>query len=123
MIKVEVVERFTLADFKKLKNVKKVATRKENEFGVGDTFECDKEMVDYLTGNNALKKEVVKVIEVKPEIINKDNVIKKLEEAQEEILKDELVETIPVVDKNNVIVDRVVKEKSKKTTKKKTSKK
>lgn len=66
MIKVEVIEKFTLADYKKLKNVKKVVVRKENEFGVGDTFECDKEMVDYLTGNNAFKKEVVKVIEVKP---------------------------------------------------------
>lgn len=66
MIKVEVVERFTLADYKKLKNVEKIMARKENEFGVGDTFECDKEMVDYLTGNNAFKKEVVKVIEVKP---------------------------------------------------------
>ena len=69
MIKVEVIEKFTLADYKKLKNVKKVVVRKENEFGVGDTFECDKEMADYLTGNNAFKKEVVKVIEVKPEEI------------------------------------------------------
>ena len=66
MIKVEVIEKFTLADYKKLKNVEKVITRKDNEFGRGDTFECDKEMVDYLTGNNAFKKEVVKVIEVKP---------------------------------------------------------
>lgn len=66
MIKVEVIEKFTLADYKKLKNVEKIVTRKENEFGVGDIFECDKEMVDYLTGNNAFKKEVVKVIEVKP---------------------------------------------------------
>ena len=41
--------------------------RKENEFGVKDTFECDKEMVDYLTGNNPLNKAVVKVIEVIPE--------------------------------------------------------
>lgn len=66
MIKVEVIEKFTLADYKKLKNVEKVMARKENEFGVGDTFECDKEMADYLTGNNSFKKEVVKVIEVKP---------------------------------------------------------
>ncbi len=67
MIKVEVIEKFTLADYKKLKNVKKVVARKENEFSVGDTFECDKEMADYLTGNNAFKKQVVKVIEVKSE--------------------------------------------------------
>lgn len=67
MIKVEVIEKFTLENYGKLKNVEKVTPRKENEFGVGDTFECNEEMVDYLTGNNAFKKEVVKVIEVKVE--------------------------------------------------------
>lgn len=67
MISCEVIEKFTLEDFDKLKNVKKVMNRKENEFGVKDTFECDKEMVDYLTGNNPLNKAVVKVIEVMPE--------------------------------------------------------
>ena len=67
MIKVEVIENFTLEDYSKLKNVKKVISRKENEFGARDTFECDEKMVDYLTGNNALKKVVVKVIEVEPE--------------------------------------------------------
>lgn len=67
MIKVEVIEKFTLEDYKKLKNVKKVTNRKENEFDVKDTFECDEKMVDYLTGNNALNKVVVKVIEVNPE--------------------------------------------------------
>ena len=74
MIKVEVIEKFTLADYKKLKNVKKVVARKDNEFGARDTFECDKEMVDYLTGNNAFKKEVVKVIEVKPKEIQKEEI-------------------------------------------------
>lgn len=70
MIKVEVIEKFTLEDYKKLKNVEKVQKRKENEFGVKDTFECDKEMVNYLTGNNAFNKTVVKVIELKPEKTN-----------------------------------------------------
>ena len=67
MISCEVIEKFTLKDFDKLKNVKKAMVRKENEFGVKDTFECDKEMVDYLTGNNPLNKAVVKIIEVIPE--------------------------------------------------------
>ena len=66
MIKVEVIENFTLEDYNKLKNVKKVISRKENEFGARDTFECDEKMVDYLTGNNALNKVVVRVIEVEP---------------------------------------------------------
>ena len=67
MISCEVIENFTLENFGKLKNVKKVLNRKENEFGLKDTFECNKEMVDYLTGNNPLNKVVVKVIEVIPE--------------------------------------------------------
>ena len=75
MIKVEVIGGFTLKDYKKLKNVKKVTSRKENEFGTKDTFECDEKMVDYLTGNNALNKVVVKVVEVIPKIItNKEEV-------------------------------------------------
>lgn len=76
MIKVEVIGRFTLEDYKKLKNVKKVTNRKENEFDVKDTFECDEKMVDYLTGNNALNKVVVKVIEVKPEKVTKEEIKK-----------------------------------------------
>lgn len=75
MIKVEVIENFTLEDYSKLKNVKKVISRKENEFGARDTFECDEKMVDYLTGNNALNKVVVKVIEVEPEIKIEQNKI------------------------------------------------
>lgn len=73
MIKCEVVESFTLKDYDKLKNVKKVIERKENEFGKNDTFECDKEMADYLLGNNVLKKVVVKVIEVIPEEIKEED--------------------------------------------------
>lgn len=95
MIKVEVIEKFTLADYEKLKNVEKVMARKENEFGVGDTFECDKEMVDYLTGNNAFKKQVVKVIEVKEE------------------------KPIKLDDEDIKVIAEVVKKATKKTTKKK----
>lgn len=69
MIKCKVIENFTLEKFDQLENVKKVEIRKDNEFGVRDTFECDEKMVDYLTGNNALNKTVVKVIEVEPEQI------------------------------------------------------
>ena len=82
MIKVEVIENFTLEDYNKLKNVKKVISRKENEFGARDTFECDEKMVDYLTGNNPLNKVVVKVIEVEPKIkILSQSPIEELEKA------------------------------------------
>jgi hypothetical protein len=83
MIKVEVIENFTLEDYNKLKNVKKVISRKENEFGVRDTFECDKEMVDYLTGNNPLNKVVVKVIEVEPEKVTVEKVIENAKDDKE----------------------------------------
>lgn len=80
MIKCEVIENFTLEKFSQLKNVKKVVERKNNEFGVKDTFECDKEMADYLLGNNILKKKVVKVIEVEPKkaIVKIDSMAKEI---------------------------------------------
>ena len=64
MIKCEVIEKFNLKDFAKLKNIKRVAKNVEGKLFVGDTFECDETMADYLTGNNVLKKAVVKIIEV-----------------------------------------------------------
>jgi hypothetical protein len=83
MIKVEVIENFTLEDYNKLKNVKKVISRKENEFGARDTFECDGKMVDYLTGNNALNKVVVKVIEVEPKKVTVEKVIESAKDDKE----------------------------------------
>ena len=67
MIKVEVIENFDLKDFDKLKNIQRKNLDVKGRLFVGDTFQCDKEMADYLTGNNAFKKIVVKVIEVIPE--------------------------------------------------------
>lgn len=119
MIKCEVIEQFTLKDFWKLKNIQRKSINVKGTLFIGDTFECDEKMVDYLTGNNPLNKVVVKVIEVEP--INKDNVLEKLDEALEKLENEELVETIPVIDKNGVVVDRVVKDKP--TKKKKTSNK
>ena len=66
MIKCEVIENFTLKDFKKLKNIVRKGQDLEGHLYKEDTFECDEDMAKYLTGNNGLKKEVVKVIEVKP---------------------------------------------------------
>ena len=86
MIKVEVIGKFTLEDYKKLKNVKKVTNRKENEFDIKDTFECDEKMVDYLTGNNALNKVVVKVIEVKPEKVTVEKIIESAKDDKEYVV-------------------------------------
>lgn len=66
MIKVEVTEGFTLKDFNKLKNVERKSIDRKGELFVGDTFECDEEMVKYLSGGNKYQKPYVKVIEVLP---------------------------------------------------------
>lgn len=70
VFKCEVIERFTLGKFDELKNIVRKEERNNERHGelfVGDTFECDKNMVDYLTGANDKEKVVVKVIEVTPE--------------------------------------------------------
>ena len=67
MIKVEVIKRFDLKEFDKLKNIERKSVDVKGTLFVGDKFECDEEMAKYLTGNNPIEKIVVKVIEVIPE--------------------------------------------------------
>lgn len=74
MIKVEVTEDFTLQEFNKLKNIVRKCKEQEGKLFIGDIFECDEKMADYLTGNNSINRAVVKVIEVIPE---KENTEKK----------------------------------------------
>ena len=82
MIKVEVIEEFTLERFDELKNIQRKSIEVKGRLFVGDTFECDEDMVKYLTGNNEQGKTVVKVIEVKPEIkILSQSPIEELEKA------------------------------------------
>lgn len=124
MIKCEVIKEFTLAKFDELKNIQRRSISTKGKLYVGDTFECDKTMADYLLGDNKDKHVVVKVLEVIPEerasvelevtfdtkkAIDKVNDIKDnggtIEEAEEEVKK---------------IIDETIKVKPKK---KKTSKK
>lgn len=74
MIKVEVIEEFTLGKFNELKNITRKQKEQEGKLFIGDIFECDEKMVDYLIGNNTINRAVVKVIEVIPE---KENTEKK----------------------------------------------
>ena len=68
MIKVEVIKEFTLRDFYKIKDsLVRKAREKEGYLYVGDVFECDEEMVKYLTGGNVYGNKFVKVIETIPE--------------------------------------------------------
>ena len=67
MIKLEVIEDFMLSRFDELKNLKRANLSKEGRLFKKDTFECNKELADYLLGENKLKKAFVKIIEVEPE--------------------------------------------------------
>ena len=67
MIKVEVIKQFTLGRFNEVTNLVRKSADKEGMLYVGDTFECSKEMAEYLTGKNDRGNVVVKIIEVTPE--------------------------------------------------------
>lgn len=69
MVKVEVIEEFTLGRFDELKNIQRKSREEKGRLFVGDIFECDKELANYLMGENALKRAFVKVIEIIPEEI------------------------------------------------------
>lgn len=75
MIKVECIKDFTLKDFNKLENIKRRSIANVGHLYVGDTFECNEDMVKYLTGDNKDKEVVVKVIEVEPKLNELGNVI------------------------------------------------
>ena len=71
MIKVEVIEDFNFARFNEIKDTLTRYIPNKNEEGklyFKDTFECDKDTCEYLTGKNPIKKIVVRIIEVIPEI-------------------------------------------------------
>lgn len=67
MVKVEVIDGFTLGRFDELKNIKRIKVEEKGRLFVGDVFECSEEMYEYLTKNNAEKRAFVKLIEVKAE--------------------------------------------------------
>lgn len=75
MVRCEVIEKFTLGNdkrfkFEDLQEIKRKDINK-NDYGalyVGDEFLCNNEMALYLGGENPIKKVVVKVIEVLPEV-------------------------------------------------------
>lgn len=103
MIKCEVIKKFTLKKFEKLKDVKKVGNRGKDEFDVKDTFKCDKKMADYLMGENPFNETVIKILEVEPKKEVKIN-----------------LETEVTLDKEKVL--ETLKEKPTKQSKKKSKK-
>ena len=71
MIKCEVIKEFTLERFNELKNVVRIRKDVPGSLFVGDTFCCEKDIADYLLGDNDRKVVVVKVIEIIPKKIDK----------------------------------------------------
>ena len=67
MIKVRVIESFTLVEYDKLKNIQRKSIEEKGKLFIGDTFECDKEMAEYLLGNNKNNRPYIKIIEIIPE--------------------------------------------------------
>lgn len=66
MIKVEVIEDFTLGKFNELKNIER-ANPNKNEDGhlyIKDRFECNEEMARYLSGENREHRSFIKTIEI-----------------------------------------------------------
>lgn len=64
MIQVEVIKGFTLNEFDKIQNIKRKGADTKGRLYVGDVFECDKKMADYLMGKNMSGAIVVKIIGV-----------------------------------------------------------
>lgn len=72
MVKVKAIEEFTLGEntkykFEDLKDIKRAYKTQEGKIYKGDTFTCNNDMADYLTGNNDKNVTVVEIIEVIPE--------------------------------------------------------
>ena len=99
MVKVEVIENFSLGKYNELKNIARKSYNQEGYLYVGDIFECTEDMAKYLTGENAHKRAFVKVIEIIPE---------KKEEIKEEI-KEEKKPTKRTTTKRKTTTKKVAK--------------
>lgn len=74
MLRVKVIERFTLGEFDLLQDIER-ANPNDNEEGrlyVGDKFICDEEMYKYLTKTNSKGRQFVELIEYMPKEKNEN---------------------------------------------------
>ena len=125
MICCEVIKDFTLEKFGELENIKRKKIDTKGKLYIGDTFECTKEMADYLMGKNLKGNVVVKVIEIIPE---KDNNTIEMEVSFD---SKKAINKVKEIAKNNGTHEEAVKEVEKiinetvkvKPKKKKSSKK
>ena len=68
MIKLKALENFTLERFNEIQDIERAGKEQKNWINKNDTFKCGKDLADYLLGDNPLKRPVVKVIEIEPEV-------------------------------------------------------
>ena len=64
MIRCKVIKDFKIKDYDKLKNIKRSKIDIKGKMFIGDTFECNEEMINYLMGNNIYGEKLIKIIEV-----------------------------------------------------------
>ena len=68
MIKVKVIEDFFFGRYNEVKNIVKANNKGiSNHFEKGDTFECQKDVAEYLVKDNKLGKPFVEIIEIIPD--------------------------------------------------------
>ncbi len=106
MIKVKVIENFSLGKFNELKNIVRSNAKQDLEGRLfkNDTFECTEEMAEYLIKTNAQGRPFVELMEIIPEELKEKEKEKGLIKPVEELFKEE----------------KETKPKRKKTTSKKT---
>lgn len=80
MIKVEVIENFSLARFNEITNIVRKNQGENGKLYLGDRFDCTEELYNYLNGGNHLGRSFVKILEVIPEKKIEEKVEKKIEE-------------------------------------------
>lgn len=79
MIKVKVINEFTFARYNEIKNLESKDRVEDKRLFVGDIFECDKEICDYLMGKNPANMKVIDIIEIIPEQVEEKQEIKEIE--------------------------------------------
>lgn len=107
MIKCEVIKEFTLERFDELKNIQRKRIDSKGKLYVGDTFECDKNLAEYLTGKNEKGKVVVKVIETIPE---EKPIIETKQEIKQEEVTEEVVKVIEIEPEIKILSQSPVEE-------------
>jgi len=84
MIKCKATEEFSLNRFNEIVNLVRYDNEKKEKgmIYINDEFECQKDLADYLLGDNLLKRCVIQVLEVIPIEEKKKEVITKVEETK-----------------------------------------